>query len=113
MATEINHSWRMITIEKERMVRTLLSEGETVEGIYRQSKVSRVTIRKIRDSKGIYSGAPFRNRIHEPSLERNRITHRKEIGVRHNLKEAKRCPDCGGKVLLWPCLLCNPNVGCY
>lgn len=28
-------------------------------------------------------------------------------------KEAKRCPDCGAKVVLWPCLACNPNVGCY
>lgn len=89
----------MITIDKEKLIRKLLSEGETAVSIAERVNVSRKLVGKIRKLQWI--------------RDRRGGKRRKKTGVPKKLKEPRRCGMCGGKVTIWPCLLCNPKGGCY
>jgi len=101
--------WKMISMEKENKIRSLLKIGESIKSIVRKMKASKDTVRKIRDSGGLLN----RSRRVIPAKRKITPYSERSTGALHNLKEARRCPNCGAKVLLWPCLACNPNVGCY
>ena len=87
----------MISIEKEEQIRRLLSLGKTAISIAKIVGVERQLVGLIRKLSGI----------------RNRKETNLSGEVPVELKESKRCESCGGKVTVWPCLLCNPKGGCY
>jgi len=80
----------MIDIDTEKKIRKLLSEGVMFKDIAERLHVGRKLIGKI-------------NKL--PEIRDRKGAQGKRI--------IRRCPTCGGKVFLWPCLLCNPQVGCY
>ena len=84
----------MILIKKEIRIRFLLKEGVSERRIAREVKVARQTVKLIRESPGL---RPRKIRKIKQPFERLRTPH--------------RCPDCGGRVIFWPCLLCNPEIG--
>ncbi len=80
----------MISVDKEEKIRKLLSEGVKLKVITERLGVSRrlvVVISKLSE-----------------------IRERKGPQGRQKIR---RCPTCGGKVYVWPCILCNPQEGCY
>lgn len=82
----------MITIELEREVCYLLNDGKSVEEISRVTGVSEGTVRTI-------EGQPtLRN------LKRKRDFF---ASVAHKLIKTTKCPNCGGRINQWPCLLCH------
>ncbi|MCP4900022.1 MAG: hypothetical protein GY906_23890 [bacterium] len=80
----------MISIKKEVSVRKLLARGVGVGEIHRRTGVSALTIRTIREYPSL------RSRPDPPSRFRK-------------LRKKRRCPVCGGMVILWPCVLCSPE----
>ena len=89
----------MISIEKEKLIRKLLRTGLTAVEITRRTGVNRKLIGQIKKLSEIRKRKTFRRHV--------------EKDIPYELKEAKRCEKCGGKVFVWPCLICNPKGGCY
>jgi len=100
---------KMITVEKENEIRSRLDSGDSIAKICRDLKAARETVWRVRDSKG-----PLRRACYNISEKRKKKCKKKRGNLLlNNLEKARRCPDCGAMVLFWPCLLCNPNTGCY
>lgn len=89
----------MITIDKEKKIRKLILENLPTRVIAERFEVSIFLVRQIGKLTKI--------------RERKVTKKAKKKEVLAELKEPKRCPSCGGKVFLWPCLYCNPQAGCY
>ena len=84
----------MIPIEKEMRIRSLLSLGISGRKIAIRVKVARQTVKLI---KGF------------PELRPRKKLKKKQQFKK--LKTPRKCPECGAKVYLWPCLSCNPEIG--
>jgi len=84
----------MIPIEKEMWIRSLLSLGISGRKIAIREKVARQTVKLIKES---------------PKLRTRKKLKKKQRFKK--LKAPRKCPKCGAKVYLWPCLSCNPEVG--
>ena len=99
----------LISVERENKIRALLDAGESIFSVCRELKAGAESVKRVRDSDGPLD----RSRKEILSKRKLKPYDQRNTGVLHNLKRAKRCPDCGAMVLLWPCLACNPQVGCY
>ncbi len=84
----------MISIELEQEVWHLLNDGKSVKEIASVTGVSEGTIRTIERQPTLRS------------LTRKRVFF---ASIEHGLKEPAKCPDCGGHINQWPCLLCHPK----
>lgn len=89
----------MITIDTERSIRKSLQDGKTIAATARRFGVCFNTVKTIKKLPCI--------------RERKAIEEKNKRGILVKLQESKRCEICGGKVFLWPCLLCHPQAGCY
>lgn len=87
----------MIPLDKEKQIRNLLKKGISGREIAKIIGVSRGTIQRIKKLP--------RLRKHDPPVQGFRKLKQ--------LKKARRCNICGGKVKIWPCLLCHPEVVYY
>jgi len=78
----------MLPLWKEVGIRKALKEGNTFENIAREFHVSVGVVHKI-------SRLPA-------------IRKRSKPAIPYKLRVKRRCPECGGLVYYWPCVLCRP-----
>lgn len=84
----------MISLEKEMQIRSLLQMELSEREIACRTKVCKQTVGRIK---------------HSPEVGKR--TPRKKIKLKESQK--KRCKECGGIIVIEPCLVCHPNKGYY
>jgi hypothetical protein len=84
---------QVIPFSKEKLIRGLLSQKIPDREIARQVGVSTTAVRAIKKAPALRGGRTI------PKLR--------------SLVRPRRCNDCGGKVKIWPCLLCHPETADY
>lgn len=81
----------MISIDKEKRIRSLLETGLTHKEIAQREQVSLGTITTIAGLPGL--------RIRKKKIIPSEL---------EKLEKPRICPICKAKVTIWPCVLCNP-----
>ncbi len=119
------HHGEIMSLKKEEKILELLTEGVkpqtqiarlmgcSLQSVYRIKKRGVVRGRKLKEGEKRYARTSLVENHKREEGEHLKIRHFYDGKLGERKVETKRCPECGGLVVIWPCILCNPNEGCY